>query len=479
MSYTQTYPVYRNLTAGRGDTAAFTFDHEFSADDVLDIRVYVRSSLGLTSRIVMAMDTSHTPDNFVVADDSVTWIVLPADSQNAYAGTHWYDVELLIRNPQTYDTSLPTQIETAVVTIALGAFELAGDVSAADDIRYLVDTPNITQPQTGFGATGPYSTQSETDVNSAWPDDSVVTTFFPYDEVAGTRLTGRPIVFFAHGYYATDPASYIGLIEHLVSWGYVVVHVSYNVQAVSEADILDNYDMLTDGFEQAAAQYAANVDTTRVAYIGHSFGAGAAPALAWRGLVGLMWGTNGSALMAMAPWYAWNITDGKFAQLPATMRSIVQVYEAEIQNDVRMAIDIYEHLPGLAATKDYIQVNSDANQWRTMAADHKTPGSPRYNQNNLDFRGIWRLAVALLKYAFEGSATGAAIALGHGSPTQVDMGDWDDGTAFTELESWFGSDQPTPDESTYENPWPGNGLIDNPRYGDGWDAGDDPRPPAP
>jgi pimeloyl-ACP methyl ester carboxylesterase len=275
------------------------------------------------------------------------------------------------------------------LSVLLAAFAIQASCASAAEAPACAAQP-ITA---GYGAEGPYGVESEQLAN---PGDAAdpMTVYFPKG-VKGPS----PVVFFAHGFGPGLATTYADLIRHMVSRGYVVVFSTYPMRGVT---IDQRYDSLWQGFAAAAAQLGPRLDLGRVAFVGHSFGAGAVPAMAYKGLVEEGWGKKGAFLMELAPWYAYQATAAKIAALPANAAQFVEVYDKDTVNDHRMAIDLYD--ASRATDRYYVLVQSS--EACNFTADHATPGR---NASALQRQyAVSRPFDALADWAFHGAAAGRA-----------------------------------------------------------------------
>ena len=279
----------------------------------------------------------------------------------------------------------------------------------------------------GYGADGPYRIETKALANPGDRNDEM-TIYLP--QGAAGRL---PVIFFGHGFGPGRTETYADIIRHMVSKGYIVVFSTYQMRGVT---IDQRYDSLWQGFEAAAAQFSAQMDLSRVAFIGHSFGAGAVPAMAYKGLVEKGWGKNGAFLMELAPWYSYQITNAKIAALPAKAVQFIEVYDNDEVNDHRMAIDLYN--TSHATDRFYFLVQSNAAC--SFTANHATPGR---NDSTLQKQyAVSRPFDALADWVFNGAAV-ARTALGKMGETNPE---------YQPLRRF---DAPTPDhpEGFYRSPW--------------------------
>jgi hypothetical protein len=272
----------------------------------------------------------------------------------------------------------------------------------ADCDQYI---PAITS---GYGVDGPYAMDSQSIKNPGF-SRKPVQIFFPVN--AGGK---RPVIFFSHGFGPGKWDTYADLIKHMVSRGYIVVFSSY-AEAFTSID--GRYSSLWQGFQAAADRYSDRMDLTRVGFVGHSFGGGATPAMAYHGIVQNDWGKNGAFLMELAPWYSYDISNTQLAQFPATVLQVTEVYDRDDTNDHRMAIDIYSnsHMPD----RYYFLVHSLSIHGCQLIADHATPGrNPSQRQKQY---AVFRPFDALADAAFNDSKSARTTlsAMGRNVTTNV------------------------------------------------------------
>ena len=289
--------------------------------------------------------------------------------------------------------------------------------------------PQVPAIASGYGADGPYKADMQSVGNPGFERKPVLV-FLPQG-ASGKR----PVIFFSHGYGPGDWDTYGALIDHMVSLGYVVVFSSYPMVMFTEEG---RYDSLWKGFQAAADRYADHMDLSRVGFVGHSFGGGATPAMAYKGIVQQGWGKQGAFLMELAPWYSFQISDVQLQQFPAGVLQATQVYDKDSVNDHRMAIDIYSHTHVTA--QYFFMVHSAEVNGCAFTADHATPGT------NASLRqkqyAVFRPFDALADAAFNVSAAARAALAAMGAPAM--------GYQPLTLETAPTPDQP---ESYYKYPW--------------------------
>lgn len=273
----------------------------------------------------------------------------------------------------------------------------------------------VAPPTSGYGSNGALVGQGfsfRNPVGSA----QLVFVFYP------VGATPAPTIFFSHPYGGRDPSRYVEMIAHFNSLGYAVVYPQY--PTIGAAD--DKYDVLWSGIQQAAERYPELIDTRKVAFFGHSFGGGASPRMVINARAE-GWGSEGTAMYVMAPWYSLRLSDNDLAQFPTDVKANFVLFDQDTTNDHEMALDVYSNLPVPASEKALLKVFSDTESGCTLTADHGVP-------NNVELDGLdyynWVHMDALLDYAWNGSAAGKSLALGNGSAEQTYWGTWFTGTPY-------------------------------------------------
>ncbi|WP_320673021.1 poly(ethylene terephthalate) hydrolase family protein [Patulibacter defluvii] len=141
-----------------------------------------------------------------------------------------------------------------LVAVALAAAP-AGAVAAPIEAAYAAPGPSAV------------ATQDVTDGSGA----VTYRIFYPADIASGPR---RPIVTWGNGSWAT-PANYPGLLNHLASWGYVVV-ASTSQTTGKGNEMLAGAQYLVAQDTTPGSPFEGRLDTAAIAAVGHSQGAGGA-----------------------------------------------------------------------------------------------------------------------------------------------------------------------------------------------------------
>lgn len=269
----------------------------------------------------------------------------------------------------------------------------------------------ISRPSSGYGADGSY-TVAEIEFSNVEYPGTKVSVFYP----EGTT-SPKPTIFYSHPYGGENKEYNIGLFNFIAKKGYVVVFVPY---ATNDESVDHRYLTLWKGFTNAAVSCPQIIDTTRVGFMGHSFGGGASIGLAYKAFTEREWGQNGRLLFTMAPWYSYQITQEQLQNFPSDTKFISQVYDEDVVNDHRMAIDIYKNISIPDSEKDFYYFKSSTVAGYKYNTDHSLPNT-RTAFDAYDYYGIYRLLDALMDYTFNNNQAAKNVALGNGSPEQTTM----------------------------------------------------------
>jgi Esterase/lipase len=306
----------------------------------------------------------------------------------------------------------------------------------------------ISRPASGYGKDGAYEVAETNFASPEYPGKDVAV-FYP----KGTTAP-RPTVFYLHGFGGENKISWMGIFNFIAKKGYTVVFAPY---PTLNSTIDGRYDVMWSSFRTAVKKYPNLIDSTKVGFVGHSFGGGAVPSIAYKAFQERGWGKNGRFIFTLAPWYAYQITDEQLKNFPANTQFISQVYDDDDVNDHRMAIDIYKNISIPNSEKDFVTVKKSVVEGYTYTAEHNLPSSLKA-YDAYDYYCLYRLLDALMDYSFNKSASGKNVALGNGSAEQITLPSYK-GTALTTLEV---TDNPVPKYTQDKYEFPCGGLL-NPR----------------
>lgn len=224
-----------------------------------------------------------------------------------------------------------------------------------------------------YGATGPYSVSVDEFQNAA--------VLYP-KEASGVV----PVMFFSPGINTTSYTSYAALLKHIASQGVAAVFSHYmNGQNNSQ-----RYNSLWNGFITAVRRYSMQFDMSRVGFIGHSYGGGAAATMAYRGIMQEGWGSAGACIYIMAPYLACDVTDAQLASLPEYTNMIVQSFIDDTIAVPDIAVDLY------AMLSQAIPIAGRAYYY--TEGDHSEPSNS--SVDDIDQLAIHMPLDALMDYSF-------------------------------------------------------------------------------
>ena len=271
--------------------------------------------------------------------------------------------------------------------------------------------PNFPKPASGYGSDGNHPVSIISFTNPAFKTRDIEI-YYPSD--ISSRV---PTIFYSHAYGGNNPSNISGFLNFVASKGYAIVFVPYQTTGVNNNA---RYTNLLNGFRLAARKYPSVIDTTKVGFMGWSFGGGASFANAYKCFTENNWGSGGRFIYAMAQWYSLNISQEQLQSFPSDTRLLIEVFNDDETNDHRMAVDIFNTINIPASEKDYILLKSDTISGYAYTADHTVPQTGT-SFDALDYYAIFRLFDALCDYTFNGSQSGKEVALGNGSDAQITM----------------------------------------------------------
>jgi hypothetical protein len=275
-----------------------------------------------------------------------------------------------------------------------------------------VYTGPIPKPASGYGSEGSYTVAVQSFVNPNYPSEEIKI-YYPSGIASSV-----PTLFYSHAYGGENPLHVIGLLRFIAKKGYAIVFVPY--PTIGLVTINDRYINLLEGFRKAARDFPSIIDTTKVGFIGHSFGGGATIGTSYKCFSENNWGRNGRFICPSAPWYSYNIAQTELQSFPADTKMLTFVYENDSINDHRMAVEIFNNINIPGTEKDFIKVFSSTVSGYEYFAGHGLPTTVG-TVDALDYHAYYRLIDALCDYTFNGSLIGKDVALGNGNVNQVTM----------------------------------------------------------
>lgn len=280
--------------------------------------------------------------------------------------------------------------------------------TAAVSAQY--NDPNIPKPNSGYGTDGTHTPAVISFANVYFPGNNILV-YYPSD--IGAKV---PTIFYSHAFGGNNPVNITAMLEFVAKKGYAIVFVPY--QTIGPT-VEQRYTNLLAGFRKAARDYPNIIDTTRVGFMGHSFGGGASFGNGYKCFTENNWGSQGRFIYALAEWYSYNISQDELRSFPADTKLLTEVFDDDVTNDHRMAIDIFNNINIPADEKDYLLLKPDTLNGYVYVADHAVPNTTVFNA--YDYYAYYRFIDAICDYTFNKNPLGKETALGNGSASQVTM----------------------------------------------------------
>ena len=209
------------------------------------------------------------------------------------------------------------------------------------------------------------------------------------------------VIFFGHGYPAPFTEGYESFLRHLVSNGFVVIYPGYQI----DFDPPQQYRAEDGGFVAGVAA-TPRVDTSRIGFVGHSWGGGMVPAMMQRAAA-RGWGSKATWAVLLAPSFPYEVGTGPIA-VPPTARMAVVSYEDDYFVDMRIANDITRSLELDPSRLSHLLIRSDRTASPPLSADHTTPVTlgvetdTGLDVDHLDRWAVWRPIDAVAGCALSG-----------------------------------------------------------------------------
>jgi acetyl esterase/lipase len=234
-----------------------------------------------------------------------------------------------------------------------------------------------------------------------------------------------PVVFYLSGWCAEctwpTPEDVDPWLSHLARQGQVVVAPVYNPpMAMADAGAL-----IKEALAELESPGHAQVDATRSAMIGFSYGGGVALLLAASAAAEGI--PVPQALFLTAPCASCHEMPAEAPALPDGMKAIVITYDNDLSyhDDAELIWELLASVPD--EDRDFVMMGSDSHGRPPLWAVHKTTNN---EVDAADWYGVWKLSDALLACTFSGEW--CEYALGD-TPEQRFMGTWSDGVPVEEL----------------------------------------------
>jgi dienelactone hydrolase len=155
--------------------------------------------------------------------------------------------------------------------------------------------------------------------------------------LGGDELPKAPVVFFLPGWGSVESSDYDRILRFIASHGYVAIYAQ-DRQAYDTRHFRRYLREMVD--RDDVAPY---LDRRRFGVVGHSSGGGSTFAIL-RYFSRKGWGNGGRFLMALDPWFAFDLTTKQMQKLPSNTRVILQRYtHADHPNETDLRIPLSEY----------------------------------------------------------------------------------------------------------------------------------------
>lgn len=235
-----------------------------------------------------------------------------------------------------------------------------------------------------------------------------------------TIAAKSPCILFCPAYGADDPNEYSGFINHITQHGAVVVFPKYEAQLFNRSTI--EVGVRTDEiFGMVSKAVRKYIDTTKIGFIGHSYGAGIIPAISERVLHRQQWGKNGTFLYLMSPWYFPGTSQRELSHFPESSFVFVQVFRNDNINDPRIGYNFFKMLNLPYNRKEFCMVTG-ASSKQMIICDFRIPlGAQSFGavDDVLDTLALYQTVDSLFSGVFNKSGAACNYLFGNDKSTRV------------------------------------------------------------
>ncbi len=247
-----------------------------------------------------------------------------------------------------------------------------------------------------YGKLGTHTVTTHTEI-----DTGNTTVYYP-STMSPTHKV--PVVFFAPGWLSSNPQDYETLLNFVASHGYAIIYAKDNYGSTD--DFIQRFEKMLDSNNNILP----SLNTTKIGVIGHSSGGGDTFRILEYFSNNKGYGQNGRFLMALDPWFAFEMTSERMRNLPSNSNIVILQFGNDGgETDARIPLSEYALLNSISSNKKDYQVYTQEN------ASHSYPQGNKLVE---DMQGVLRPLDALMDYTFTGSqqAHDTALEIGNDDP---------------------------------------------------------------
>ncbi len=171
-----------------------------------------------------------------------------------------------------------------------------------------------------------------------------------------TSKDGVPIVLFAPGWGSKNYLSYKAILTFIAQQGYVVIFSNCPQKTSPKTFVRNFLNILED------EKRAKNFDKTKIGVVGYSSGGGLAFGIL-KELYSMGYGSSSRFIFSMAPWFAFEMNERDFYNLPEDTKVIIQQYSNDFTTDPRIPLTIYSKLENLGDENRDYQLYYGVDHW--------------------------------------------------------------------------------------------------------------------
>ncbi len=170
--------------------------------------------------------------------------------------------------------------------------------------------------------------------------------YYPEEEIKGKKI---PFVLFSPGWGSTRHSSYSSILTFIAQQGYGVIY------AKDPAEVTTS--IIINRFQNIANKYDF-LDFSKFGVIGHSSGGGNTFNIL-KHFTKKGWGKNGSFILSTASWFAFDMRESDFQEIPSNSKIVMMQFSEDQTTDPRIPLRIYNLLSTIHnENRDYVMIQN-------------------------------------------------------------------------------------------------------------------------